>query len=100
MGFFEFLVERPIYIFWIYLALINLAAFIVFGADKLQAKRGGRRVPEKTLMILCAVGGSIGGLAGMYVFHHKTLHSKFTLGVPMILLAQVIIAAAILYFSK
>lgn len=82
-----------------YLSLITLATFIVFGADKLRAKRGKRRVPEKTLIALCAVGGSIGGLAGMYVFRHKTLHRKFTVGVPLILLAQALIAAAIILFS-
>lgn len=100
MNFFQFLWEQPIYILLIYLALINLATFIIFGIDKLKAKRQSWRIPEKTLIILCAICGSIGGLAGMYVFHHKTLHQRFTLGVPMILLAQVIVAGAILYLTK
>ena len=95
MSFFEFLWQSPIYILWIYLALITLATFIVFGVDKLKAKRGSWRISEATLLLMCIIGGSLGGLAAMYVFHHKTLHKKFTLGVPLILAAQVIIGVLI-----
>ena len=60
-----------------YLILINIAAFIVYGADKSYAKKGARRIPEKTLLLWAFLGGSIGALLGMKVFHHKTLKPKF-----------------------
>ena len=58
-----------------------------------QAKRGAWRIPERTLILLAAVGGSIGAYAGMRVFHHKTRHNKFKYGVPAIFIAQAAIAA-------
>jgi uncharacterized membrane protein YsdA (DUF1294 family) len=60
-------------------------------ADKLKAKRGAWRIPEATLMGIAAVGGSIGALIGMYCFRHKTRHLKFALGLPLILVLQLII---------
>lgn len=72
----------------IYLVAVNLIAFIVYGLDKLQAKRGGWRIPESTLLWLAAAGGSVGALTGMQTWRHKTLHKKFTLGVPAILIVQ------------
>lgn len=95
MDFFRFLWERPIYIFYIYLAIITLVTFTVFGIDKYKAIHGKRRISEKILLILCAIGGSIGGLSGMCVFHHKTLHRKFTAGVPAMLLLQAALAVLI-----
>lgn len=88
-----------------WLVLINLLTFLVFGADKLQAKRKEkketvRRVPEKNLLLLAAVGGSVGALLGMKVFHHKTLHRAFKLGVPLILALQILIPFGLwLYFA-
>jgi len=73
----------------LYLILINAASFLLMLADKLKAKRGAWRIPEKTLLGVAAVGGSIGALAGMYTFRHKTKHLKFTLGIPVILMVQV-----------
>lgn len=61
-------------------------------ADKLKAKKNKWRIKEATLMGCAAIGGSIGVLAGMYTFRHKTLHVKFTVGVPLILASQVIAA--------
>ena len=61
-------------------------------ADKLKAKRGAWRIPEATLLGVAAIGGSIGALAGMYTFRHKTRHIKFTLGIPLILIAQIALA--------
>ena len=58
-------------------------------ADKLKAKRGAWRIPEATLMGIAAIGGSVGALAGMYLFRHKTKHIKFTLGIPVILIGQI-----------
>lgn len=78
----------------IYLLIVNAAAFLLMLVDKQKAKRKLWRIPEATLLLSAAIGGSIGSLAGMYTFRHKTKHLKFTLGVPAILIAQ--IAAAIL----
>ena len=82
--------------------LINVVTFFVFGLDKLKAKRREtntkiRRIPERTLFLLAAVGGSIGALAGMYTFRHKTLHRKFTIGIPAILALQIAAVIYILY---
>ena len=76
-----------------YLLLVNLAAFITFGADKRRAKRDEWRVPERTLFLLALVGGSAGAICGMRVFHHKTRHWYFRYGLPAILLAQLALAA-------
>lgn len=79
-----------------YLILINAAAFILMLADKQKAKKHKWRIPEATLMGSAALGGSIGALAGMYLFRHKTKHPKFTLGIPAILLAQLVAAYLLL----
>ena len=76
-----------------YLLLMNLAAFFTFGADKRRAKRAAWRVPEKTLFLLALLGGSVGAVCGMRVFHHKTRHWYFRCGLPAILLAQLALAA-------
>lgn len=77
------------YIILIYLQLVNLAAFAAFGIDKHKARKNRWRIPEATLMTLAVIGGSIGALAGMYLFRHKTRHHKFTVGIPAILLLQI-----------
>lgn len=88
----------------IWLVLINLVTFFVFGWDKFKAKykekhETARRVPEKTLFLLAGLGGSVGALLGMRVWHHKTLHRSFRLGIPAILLLQVLLPAGLyLYF--
>ena len=60
-------------------------------ADKRKARRGAWRIPEATLIGTAALGGSIGVLAGMYLVRHKTRHLKFTLGVPFILIVQLVL---------
>lgn len=60
-----------------YLTAINITAFIVYGIDKLKAKKGKWRIPESTLLLLAVVGGSIGAWCGVKVWHHKTMHKKF-----------------------
>ena len=80
----------------IYLAVINIIAFIVCGVDKSAAKKKSWRVPEKTLFLLAIVGGSIGVLAGMYLFRHKTKHWYFVWGIPAILVLQIVLAVLIL----
>ena len=82
----------------VWVAVINLLTFIVYGADKRRARKGKWRVPEKTLFLLPLLGGSIGALLGMRVFHHKTKHWYFVWGIPAILLAQ--IALAVWIYTK
>ena len=84
--------------FLLYLLLINAAAFVLMLADKRKARKNRWRIPERTLILSAALGGSIGALLGMYTFRHKTKHLKFTLGIPAILIAQ--ISLAIWLFQK
>lgn len=76
-------------VFLYYLGAVNLVALAVCGWDKLCAIRHRWRVPERTLLLLAAVGGSVGMLGGMILFHHKVSKKKFVLGVPAILMIQV-----------
>ena len=76
--------------FTIYIILINLISFTMFGADKARAVRGRWRISEPALIASALLGGSVGALAGMKIFHHKTKHRKFTIGVPVILALQIV----------
>ncbi len=80
----------------LYLVTINAATFCMYGIDKWQAVRGGWRISEAALLWAAVFGGSIGAWLGVVVFHHKTLHASFRYGVPLILLAQVALAAWII----
>lgn len=73
----------------LYLFAINIVAFFAFGIDKLKAKRDKWRIPESTLLSMAVLGGSIGALAGMKVWRHKTLHDKFRIGIPVIIALQI-----------
>ena len=73
-----------------YLIIINIATAIIYGWDKLCAIKHWWRVPEIILLGIATVGGSIGALLGMRIFHHKTLHLKFKYGVPVILVLQLV----------
>lgn len=84
----------PFQLITTYLVLVNATAFLLMREDKEKARRGAWRIPEATLLGLAAAGGSIGALAGMYCFRHKTKHLKFVLGLPLILLAHL----ALLFF--
>ena len=77
------------YLYW-YLAAVNVVSFLVYGGDKLSARRGGRRVPERTLLLLALFGGSLGALLAMRLFRHKTRHWYFRFGIPAILLCQIV----------
>lgn len=84
-----------------WLILVNGAAFLAFGLDKWKAKRKAvrpniRRVPERTLFLLAALGGCPGALLGMRVFHHKTLHRAFRFGLPAIMALQALIPLGLL----
>lgn len=75
-----------------YLIGINVLTFLLYGIDKWRAQRDRWRIPEDTLIWLAIVGGSIGALLGMYLFRHKTRHRKFTIGIPVILAVQLVLA--------
>ena len=68
--------------------------------DKRKAKKGKRRIPEKTLFILVGLGGGIGGILGMYLFRHKTKKTRFVIGFPAILIFEVLVVIAILVANK
>lgn len=74
----------------IYVGVINVIAFLMYGLDKQKAKRRQWRIPEATLLGVAVIGGSIGAFLGMQVFHHKTKKPKFYIGVPMIFVLQII----------
>lgn len=82
-------------ILFAYLVLINAAGFLLMLIDKQKARRGAWRIPEATLMGVSILGGSIGAIAGMRLFRHKTKHPKFYIGLPCILAAQIITLIAI-----
>lgn len=77
-------------IIW-YLTGINLLAFVMYGLDKQKARKGRWRIPERTLLLLAAAGGSAGAYAGMLIFRHKTRHLKFKIGVPLMLVIHCIL---------
>lgn len=85
---------------WIYLLIINALGFLLMRIDKQKAIRGRWRIPEATLMAVAALGGSIGSLLGMYTFRHKTKHIKFTLGIPVILIGQLLLAGFLFRLMK
>ena len=84
----------------IYLVVMNLVAFAVYGMDKWKARHQRYRVPEKTLFLLAILGGSVGALAGMHIFHHKTRHWYFRYGIPLILLLQILLPILAVYLIK
>ena len=83
--------------FSIYLLIINALGFLLMLIDKQKARKKKWRIPEATLMGVAALGGSIGSLLGMYTFRHKTLHKKFTIGIPAILILQLLLAGTVAY---
>lgn len=83
-------------LFQIYLLLINAVSFLLMLIDKYKARKNLWRIRESTLIITAALGGSIGALMGMYTFRHKTKHLRFTLGIPIILAIQLLIAYCVI----
>lgn len=81
--------QSYLHITLIYLAVINMATFFVYGIDKWKAKKSKWRIRETALLGLAVLGGSIGAWLGMKAWHHKTLHRKFRYGVPLILVVQI-----------
>ena len=88
-AFWNILIKCPISL--IYLALINIVTFFVYLKDKKAAEKGKDRVKIVTLLSLSFIGGSIGALCGMYILHHKTNKSYFTVGVPLMIFMQILL---------
>ena len=75
-----------------YLLAINIVTFLLYGIDKYKAKKGRWRISEATLIALAVIGGSIRAWGGMHIWHHKTKHKKFKLGIPTIIILQIALA--------
>jgi len=86
-----------LHIVLIYLVIINVVTFFMYGFDKWKAKKSKMRIRETTLLGLAVLGGSIGAWLGMKVWHHKTLHKKFRFGVPAIIIIQLLLIGYLLY---
>lgn len=87
-------------ILFAYLILVNALSFVLMLADKLKARRGAWRIPEATLLGSALLGGSIGAIAGMKLFRHKTRHPRFCIGLPLILALHVIIAVTVVILFR
>ncbi len=83
-----------------YLIAVNTLTFVAYGIDKWKAKQGSWRISEATLLTLAVIGGSIGALLGMKIWHHKTMHKKFKYGLPLILLAQIVLVYFSIHFTS
>lgn len=75
----------------IYLLIINAAAFLLMHIDKHRAIKKAWRIPESTLLGIAAIGGSLGAIMGMRLFRHKTLHLKFSVGLPFMLAIHILL---------
>jgi uncharacterized membrane protein YsdA (DUF1294 family) len=75
---------------FIYLAVINIAGFIMMGADKSKSRKRNRRVPERRLFLIAFSGGAAGIWIGMQLWRHKTKHETFFVGVPFIFIFNVL----------
>lgn len=78
-------------IYFGYLPLINLLGFVLMCADKRLARRHKRRIPERTLLGVALLGGSLGSLLGMYGVRHKTRHARFAVGLPLLTLLDILL---------
>ena len=79
----------------LYLIVVNIAGFAAVGIDKGRAKKRAYRIPEANLFMLAIIGGSLGSILGMHLFHHKTRHLYFLYGLPAILVVQLLIVIAL-----
>ena len=98
----------PLRVYLVITAVMGLITLIMFGVDKLLSKAGidlgtvrytPKRISERTLLTLCFFGGSLGGMLGMLIFRHKTLHLKFRILVPLFLLIWVLIGLAVIEYG-
>lgn len=81
----------------LYIVIVNLISLIMMGVDKRKAQKRAFRIPEATLFVLAIIGGSLGSIIGMHLFHHKTRHWYFLYGMPVILALQVILVLAVVF---
>lgn len=87
------------HLFLLYLICINVLSFSLMGIDKKKAQHNAWRISERNLLLSALAGGSLGGMIGMEVFRHKTRHRKFTLGMPLILILQLVLLVLYLHQS-
>ncbi len=92
--------QNYLHIALIYLVIINVVTFLVYGIDKWKAKKSKWRIRETALLGLAVLGGSIGAWLGMKVWHHKSLHKKFRYGVPAIIVMQLLFIAYLTLYQK
>ena len=79
----------------IYLIVINIITFLAMWIDKKKAKRGRYRISEQALFTLVLLGGGVGGIAGMYTFKHKTQKARFFVGIPVIIVLQILLVIGV-----
>ena len=84
----------------LYVLIINLIGFLIMGLDKFKDKKGFWRSPEKTIFTITLLGGGIGTVTGMYLFRHKTKKMKFTIGLPTILISEIVLIIYFVFFYK
>lgn len=87
-------------IVWIYLGIINITGFILPAVDKIKAQQGKWRISEKSLFTVSLLGGSVAMYISMRLFHHKTKHKRFMIGIPMIIALQVAVVAVWYFFIQ
>ena len=85
-------------LFYYYLIFMNILAFLLMANDKQRARHKKCRIPEKTLFLTAILGGSIGSILGMQLFRHKTRHTAFVIGMPCILVIQIILAVLFIQY--
>ena len=87
-----------LYLLWVYLGIVNVAGFILPAVDKRRAKKDRWRIRESTLFLISALGGSVAMYISMRLFHHKTKHKRFMIGIPVIIVLQLGAVFALWYF--
>ena len=87
-----------LYLLWVYLGIVNVAGFILPAVDKRRAKKDRCRIRESTLFLISALGGSVAMYISMRLFHHKTKHKRFMIGIPVIIVLQLGAVFAVWYF--
>ncbi len=91
--------EILLLIFLGYLVIVNIIGLVLMYIDKERAKRGAWRIKEATLFLVAAIGGSIGSILGMQLFRHKTKHMSFVIGMPAILIIQIVLILLYIFFT-
>lgn len=86
----QFFTDFKVFACLVYLIVINIIAFILYGVDKRKAQKGKWRISENTLLLLAVLGGSLGAIVGMKIFRHKTKKKAFSVGLPIILFFQIL----------